>query len=143
MFATTFAKLEKNFFRTLNQYVEPVIRAGVGSPGLVPVGVVVLETKGRKSGRIYKTPLVASGLADLLIVSTIRPNSQWVKNLAVTPQTTVWLRGQARRVNAYLIDETASANLPTPSPLVKLLLNQLSPLGNRTGVTFAVLDMRV
>jgi hypothetical protein len=69
--------IEKRFFRTLNTYLEPLISTGLGSPGVTPVGAVVLETTGRKSGRTYKTPVLASEFATLLLVSTVR--SRWAK----------------------------------------------------------------
>ena len=60
MLSKALSQIEKPFFRTLNKYLEPAIRAGFGSTGLAPVGAVVLETTGRKSGRTYKTPVLAS-----------------------------------------------------------------------------------
>ncbi len=45
------ARGEAEFFRTLNAFVEPVIMAGCGAPGLLPSGMIVLETTGAKSGR--------------------------------------------------------------------------------------------
>ena len=52
--------LETEFFRMLNRIVEPVIRAGVGSPRFVPSGFVVLETVGRKTGVRRRSPLAAT-----------------------------------------------------------------------------------
>ena len=42
--------VEIEFFRMLNRLVEPRIRAGLGSPCLAPGGVIVLETRGRRTG---------------------------------------------------------------------------------------------
>ena len=55
--------LEAEFFRTLNAFVEPAVRMGFGSPWIVPVGAVVLETTGRRSGRSYRTPVLATEIA--------------------------------------------------------------------------------
>ena len=137
--------VEKKLFRTLNSYLEPLIRTGVGSPGLSPVGAVVLETSGRKSGRTYKTPILASEFADLLLVSTVRSGSQWIKNLAATPQTQVWIRGQTVPVTAYVIgpELSESEEMPAPSPLVQFLIRRLRRLSKLTGANFAILDRRV
>ena len=43
--------VEVEFFRFLNRWLEPQIRAGLGSPRLAPGGLIVLETLGRKTGR--------------------------------------------------------------------------------------------
>jgi deazaflavin-dependent oxidoreductase (nitroreductase family) len=144
MFRQTLQLVEKRFFRTLNSYLEPLIRTGVGSPGLAPVGAVVLETTGRKSGRTYKTPVLASEFSDLLLVSTVRSKSQWIKNLAATPQTQVWLRGETVPVTAYVVGPglSESEEMISPSPLVRFLIRRLRRLSKLTGANFAILDRR-
>ena len=145
MFRKSTQALEKRFFRTLNTYLEPLISTGVGSPGLTPVGAVVLETTGRKSGRTYKTPVLASEFASLLLVSTVRSRSQWIKNLAVTPQTKVWLRGESVPVTAYVIgpELSDSEEIPAPTPLVQFLIKRLRRLSQLTGANYAILDRHV
>jgi deazaflavin-dependent oxidoreductase (nitroreductase family) len=142
MLRKSLQSLEKPFFRTVNSYLEPLIRTGFGSPRLTPVGAIVLETKGRKTGRTYKMPVLASEFADFLIVSTVRSRSQWVKNLAATPQTRVWLRGQPQPVTAHIIASDANqATKPrVSSPQAELLVEGLRPLSKLTGVNFAVLE---
>ena len=66
------ASLEREFFRTLNRVVEPMVRAGFGSPRIVPGGLIVLETLGRKSGRKVRTPLVATRLGGHVVVAEAR-----------------------------------------------------------------------
>jgi len=46
--------------RRLNARVESRIRFGFASPGILPAGLIVLETTGRRSGQVYRTPLLAS-----------------------------------------------------------------------------------
>jgi deazaflavin-dependent oxidoreductase (nitroreductase family) len=142
MFRKSFRSLEKSFFRTLNTYLEPLISTGFGSPGLKPVGAVVLETTGRKSGRTYKTPVLASEFATLLLVSTVRSRSQWIKNLAATPQTIVWVRGESVPVTAYVVGPrlSPSEEIPPPSPIVKFLINRLRRWSKLAGANFAILD---
>ncbi|MEM7126362.1 MAG: nitroreductase/quinone reductase family protein [Chloroflexota bacterium] len=139
-------QLEKAFYANLNQILEPLIRAGVGSPGLVPVGPIVVEAIGRKSGRVYNTPVLATECADLLLISTVRSRSQWYKNLASTPQTRVWLRGQPQDVAAHIISPHLSlssiSTAQPPSPLARLLIDGLRPFSTLTGVRFAIFEPR-
>ena len=75
--------LEVEFFRMLNRVVEPVIRAGVGSPRIVPSGFIVLETVGRKTGTLRRSPLAATRLGRIVVVATFRgARMQWVRYLA-------------------------------------------------------------
>ena len=76
-------KLEVEFFRMLNRVVEPMVRAGVGSPRFVPTGFVVLETVGRRTGAKRRSPLAATRIGRHVVVGTYRGDrSQWVRNLA-------------------------------------------------------------
>ncbi|MCB0194632.1 MAG: nitroreductase family deazaflavin-dependent oxidoreductase [Anaerolineae bacterium] len=136
-------QLEKKFFRTLNQTLEPLIRLGVGSPALAPVGAIVMETKGRKSGRTYNIPVLASEWSDLLVVGTVRERSQWLKNLAATPQIRVWLRGRPRLVTAYVVGEAppSPAGVSASSASVQTVIDLLKPISERTGAGFAVLAL--
>jgi hypothetical protein len=142
MFRKSLQLVEKRIFRTLNTYLEPLIHTGVASPGLTPVGAVVLEIQGRKSGRTYKVPMLASEFANLLLISTARSRSQWIKNLAATPETKIWLRGQSRPVTAYVIRPAVSQGTMSPavSPLVRFLIGRLRPLSKVTGASFAILE---
>jgi deazaflavin-dependent oxidoreductase (nitroreductase family) len=145
MFSRSRQLLEKSLFRALNNYLEPLIRKGVGSPRLSPVGAIVLKTTGRKSGQTYTTPVLASEVTNLLLIGTVRPRSQWIKNLAVTPQTQVWLRGEPLPVTAYVIGPglTQSGAITPASPLVRFLIERLRPLSKLTGASFAVLEKQL
>jgi deazaflavin-dependent oxidoreductase (nitroreductase family) len=78
------------------------VRRGVGSPLPLGVGLVVLETVGRRSGRPRQVPLVSARIGDTLIVSTVRRPSQWVENVAATGSARVWLGGTARSGTATI-----------------------------------------
>jgi deazaflavin-dependent oxidoreductase (nitroreductase family) len=83
---------------TINQFAEAIIRAGVGAPCYVGVGLVLIETKGRKSGLPRSVPVLAQRVGNRLFVSTIRKNSQWVKNLVADPAPRVVLHRKSRSV---------------------------------------------
>jgi len=96
-------RLETEFFRGLNQFVEPMVRAGLGAPILFPAGAIVLEINGRKTGRRSTVPLMAALVGDLVVVGTVRRRSNWLKNLAAHPEVRYWLGGREREATAFAI----------------------------------------
>lgn len=133
-------QLESNFFKALNQVAEPLIRAGFGNPVCWPTGAIVLETTGRNTGRTYKVPLLATRVGDLLLVSTVRRRSQWLKNLAVHPRTRYWLGGRLHEASAFVM--VPGLKLPSldgmPLP-VSYLASMLIPQSRLLGIGFAIL----
>jgi F420H(2)-dependent quinone reductase len=85
-----------------NDTVEQLVRAGIGSPLPLPLsaGIVIVETKGRVSGKARNNPLLAQRIGNTLIVSTVRTSSQWVRNLEADDSPTVVLNGKSRPVKA-------------------------------------------
>jgi hypothetical protein len=133
-------KLERELFRRLNAVVEPAVRLGVGSPRLAPASLIVLETRGFKTGQRRRTPLWSLGLGRYRLVSTVRgQRSFWVRNLQKDPDATFYLGGRQRATRALVIapdfDSSSQRKLP---PLLKGLTGLLSQL-TRHGWAFAVL----
>lgn len=115
----TRADVTKAAFRLLNSVIEPAVKSGVANPLPLGAGAVVVETVGRISGKQRRVPLLASRLCNKLIVSTVRSDSQWLKNIEAEPAVTVWLSGKPRDahatvtrgpVNVVVLDLAAGSN---------------------------------
>lgn len=100
---TARAEVTQATFRTLNSIVEPAVMFGVANPLPLGAGAVILETTGRKSGKARRVPLLASRVLDKLVVSTVRADSQWLKNIEADPSVRVWLHGKPRIATASVI----------------------------------------
>ncbi len=132
--------IEVDFFRTLNRVVEPLVRAGIGSPRIVPTGFIVLETRGRKSGRLHRIPLAATRLGSYVLVGTLRgERSQWVRNLAAQPRTRYWLGGKPREARAFVMHDGKRFRMPKSLPLPLQGVVRLLVPYTRMGWAFAVL----
>ncbi|MFY9610399.1 MAG: nitroreductase/quinone reductase family protein [Blastocatellia bacterium] len=141
MFLAGLERLESDFFRGLNQFVEPLVRAGLGAPVLSPMGAIVIEAKGRKSGRRSKVPLMAALIGDLVVVSTVRRRTNWLKNLAAHPEVRYWLGGREREATAFAIGPGIESPSEMP-PRVRCLASALKQHSTLFGTGFAILMPR-
>jgi len=91
---------QQELFRTLNRFVKPLVKAGLGSPLPIGLGAVVLESKGRVSGKAREVPVVGIRVGDRVAVSTVRKGSQWLKNLEADDEAGVWFCGRRRDAKA-------------------------------------------
>ena len=94
------AKVSQAAFRTLNSVVRPAVLAGAGNPLPIGGGAVVLEVTGRVSGQPRQVPLLTARVGNRLVVSTVRSDSQWLKNIEADPQVVVHLYGKRRTATA-------------------------------------------
>ena len=135
--------LDVEFFRMVNRVVEPMIRAGIGSPRLVPGGWIVLEATGRKSGRQIRTPLAATRIGAYLVVGTFRGDrSQWVRNLRARPSVRFWLGGKPRDARAFVLVAGKRFRPPRSLPEhMQRVMAFLQPY-TKAGWAFAVLAPR-
>ena len=98
------SEAEISLFSALNRLVEPGVRAGFGSLWIFPVGLIVLETTGRKTGLPKRVTLLAAMIAGHVVVSTVRvQHSQWLRNALEDPDVRYWLRGQELRGRAIVV----------------------------------------
>jgi deazaflavin-dependent oxidoreductase (nitroreductase family) len=137
--------IESEFFRALNSLVEPVARAGFFSPDRWPVGVIVLETVGRRSGRARSTPVMAILIEDHAIVGTARgERSDWFRNLQASSDVQFWLGGELREGRALTFapgqEHPATDDLPQ---LVQDAVCGMLPAVDTLGCRFAVLVPKV
>ena len=143
MFGQELARLEVEFYRGLNSMVEPLIRAGVGSPDLWPTGAIVLEVTGRNSGRSFNVPLLATRVGELILIGTVRRRSEWVKNLAANAETRYWMGGRVHEATAFVFASGLDAPpLDEMPPQAACLANALILQSSLFGVGFAILAPR-
>jgi deazaflavin-dependent oxidoreductase (nitroreductase family) len=136
--------IEAELFRALNRVVEPLVRAGFGSAPFVPAGLILLETRGRRTGKISTVPLAAARVGCHVVVSTFRGRrSQWVKNLTADPAARYWLGGRARHARAVVVSPDDRNPRPSDVPAPVRWLLPLLAVHARAGWAFAVLTPTV
>ena len=94
--------MTRSAFRALNSLVQPAVKAGIANPLPVGGGAVVLETLGHRSGKTRRVPLLATRVCNQLVVSTVRSDSHWLRNVEASPDVTVWLYGKPRAATAQV-----------------------------------------
>lgn len=142
MFALTLMDFQRQFLAGLNQFAEPMIRAGFGNPLLWPTGTIVIETTGRKTGRKINIPVLATRIGNMVIFSTIRRNSQWVRNLAANAEVRYWLAGQPREATAFVLMPDQNNSFDELPQRAACLARFLEPQSRLLGISFAILTPR-
>lgn len=142
MFEQGLLSFQKEFFNGFNRIAEPMIRAGFGNPLLWPTGTIVVETTGRKSGQKINVPVLATRVGEMVVFSTVRRNSQWLKNLAANPEVRYWLAGQPREANASIITPEEKVSFKHLSPQTDCLAKFLQQQSRLLGISFALLTPR-
>jgi hypothetical protein len=128
-------------FGTLNAVIEPLARAGVMIALPCPQSLIVLETRGRTTGQLRRTPLVAAIFGDLAVVGTIRARrSQWIRNAAASPNLRYFRFGCAREAQALIfIPGERELVVGSMSPLARLVAVTMLPWAEAANFAFAIL----
>jgi deazaflavin-dependent oxidoreductase (nitroreductase family) len=87
-------------------------------------GFGVVEHRGRRSGRLYETPVNLFRAADGYVIAlTYGREAEWVRNVLAAPGCQLVTRGQPRRLVAPAIvhDETRQLVPPPVRPILRLL----------------------
>lgn len=141
------ATLESQFFDALNRVAEPAVRAGFGSPGLTPTGLIVLETTGRRSGLSHRVPVIGTLVGGHVVVGTVRVGrSQWLRNASHDPNVRYWLLGQPHRARAVVIrpnGEMPAIDEPDARAIAALLRGAATMFGWAFVILLRATDERV
>lgn len=128
---TSIATLEAEFYRTVNRLIEPTVRSGCAFPSMALTGLIVLETRGRRTGLPHRTPVLATLIGDQVLVGTTRASrSDWVRNIRSNPDVRYWLRGRALAARALVFTRNDSApdTQGLPDDMRRLVTTLLSVL---------------
>src|SRR3981189_184226 len=95
---------------------------GVMIPLPCPQSLIVLEARGRTTGQLRRTPLVAAIVGDLAVIGTVCAHrSPWIRHRAVSPHLPYCRIGRVRDAQAFVF-------IPGERELV---LGSMSPLAQR------------
>lgn len=86
--------------------------------------------------------MLATRIGNLIVFSTVRRNSQWVKNLAAKPEVRYWLAGQPREARAFVLTPDPKTSPDQLPPNVNCLAQFLQPQSRWLGISFAILTPR-
>ena len=130
--------LETDFYQALDAVLGPIASSGVAAPGVLPVGLIVLETTGWRSGRPHRTPVLATAFGNRLLVSTYRGRrSHWVQNLLRDPDLRYWTGNESHTATAYVVAPDAA--LPDSHGSPEAAMARLGCVANVSGCAFALL----
>jgi len=97
--------------RFSSNVINPVIRQVAGR--LPPFSL--LEHRGRKSGRLYRTPIMVFPAGnDLIVALTYGPNTDWAQNVISSKRCTIEYRSQRISLTNPRIVHQAPADMPLP-----------------------------
>jgi deazaflavin-dependent oxidoreductase (nitroreductase family) len=85
----------------MNALVEPLARAGLLSGPVCALGVISLETTGRRTGKAHRVPVLAMSAGEYVLVATVRgERSDWFRNIEQNSRVRFWRDGHERAARA-------------------------------------------
>jgi deazaflavin-dependent oxidoreductase (nitroreductase family) len=120
--------------RINRRFVNPVSRRFAGR--IPPFAII--EHRGRKSGTLYRTPIMAFPSNDgFLIALTYGSEIDWVRNVIAAGGGTIMYRNRSIPLSAPRLIKGNAAEMPLPAPVraVLRLLNVTEFLGLRRNDT--------
>jgi deazaflavin-dependent oxidoreductase (nitroreductase family) len=91
-------------FGDWNKRVIEEFRANGGNVGMLPTPVLLITTTGRKSGKLYTTPVGYMIDADQYIVVPSSATADWYLNVLANPQVTVEIGTESFTATATLVE---------------------------------------
>jgi deazaflavin-dependent oxidoreductase (nitroreductase family) len=88
------------------------VSAWAGARGIAPSLMVTLETKGRRTGRTSRVPLVVAELGgDRYLVSMLGENADWVRNVQASKGEAVMIHGIVEQVRLEAVPPSECATI--------------------------------
>jgi deazaflavin-dependent oxidoreductase (nitroreductase family) len=134
---------EKSTFEAVNGLLEPASRASLLSSAVWPIGVISLETTGRRTGRPHRVPVLAMHGGRYALAATARGRrSDWFRNIEANRQVRYWFAGQALEATAILVRPDGVVEEALPDSVACAVASWSLP-GRLAGWRFVVLAPRV
>lgn len=89
-------------FKLLNPIIMFFIRNNIGS---VSGSLMIIKHIGRKSGKLYQTPIGYARDGDTIYGFTLSSNTQWYKNIQHNPTVTLSIKGKPITARAERVDD--------------------------------------
>jgi deazaflavin-dependent oxidoreductase (nitroreductase family) len=112
---------------TVNKLAAAVVRSGLSLPVVNPSSVVVVETVGRRSGKIRFTPMGYARISEKMIwvVSEHGTSSDWFRNARAAGEAKVWIGRQCFPATPRVLEDE------DPAAVLAMMGSRLVALANR------------
>jgi deazaflavin-dependent oxidoreductase (nitroreductase family) len=106
------------------------------------MGVISLETTGRRSGKAHRVPVLAMAAGEYVLVATVRGGrSDWFRNIEANRDVRYWLDGEEHGARAVTLGGKGETGLRLPEAL-GAMAGAMTAHAQLAGWRFAVLMPR-